>query len=87
MKLRHLNTFLQFRLLFHEPHCISEETVEHRCSASANEARPLVRHETYILIKDIVIISVLVRLLVHPSMTIESKSLWDTNHPNSVRSL
>ena len=21
MKLRHLNTFLQFRLLFHEPHC------------------------------------------------------------------
>ena len=22
MKLRHLNTFLQFRLLFHEPHCI-----------------------------------------------------------------
>ena len=23
MKLRHLNTFLQFRLLFHEPHCIS----------------------------------------------------------------
>ena len=24
MKLRHLNTFLQFRLLFHEPHCSSE---------------------------------------------------------------
>ena len=24
MKLRHLNTFLQFRLLFHEPHCIAE---------------------------------------------------------------
>ena len=23
MKLRHLNTFLQFRLLFHEPHCNS----------------------------------------------------------------
>ena len=23
MKLRHLNTFLQFRLLFHEPHCTS----------------------------------------------------------------
>ena len=23
MKLRHLNTFLQFRLLFHEPHCSS----------------------------------------------------------------
>ena len=22
MKLRHLNTFLQFRLLFHEPHCM-----------------------------------------------------------------
>ena len=23
IELRHLNTFLQFRLLFHEPHCIS----------------------------------------------------------------
>ena len=22
MKLRHLNTFLQFRLIFHEPHCM-----------------------------------------------------------------
>ena len=27
MKLRHLNTFLQFRLLFHEPHCTIGPTV------------------------------------------------------------
>ena len=26
MKLRHLNTFHQFRLLFHEPHCRSVES-------------------------------------------------------------
>ena len=25
IKLRHLNTFLQFRLLFHKPHCKEEE--------------------------------------------------------------
>ena len=30
IKLRHLNTFLQFRLLFHEPHCISTEA-SHFC--------------------------------------------------------
>ena len=28
MKLRHLNTFLQFRLLFQEPHCILGRLLE-----------------------------------------------------------
>ena len=27
IKLRHLNTFLQFRLLFHKPHCSSENEI------------------------------------------------------------
>ena len=30
MKLRHLNTFLQFRLLFHEPHCMPEWVISVR---------------------------------------------------------
>ena len=30
MKLRHLNTFLQFSLLFHEPHCICTENLGRR---------------------------------------------------------
>ena len=29
MKLRHLNTFLQFRLLFHEPHCMQCKSNEY----------------------------------------------------------
>ena len=33
MKLRHLNTFLQFRLLFHEPHCMPFHLLFHNlCS-------------------------------------------------------
>ena len=30
MKLRHLNTFLQFRLIFHEPHCM-DLRLRHQC--------------------------------------------------------
>merc|ERR1711894_787162 len=28
MKLRHLNTFLQFRLLLHEPHCTFAQKIQ-----------------------------------------------------------
>merc|ERR1711946_39873 len=28
MELKHLNTFLQFRLLFHEPHCSLQECLD-----------------------------------------------------------
>ena len=32
MKLRHLNTFLQFRLLFHEPHC-TDDVIYHNVTS------------------------------------------------------
>ena len=37
MKLRHLNTFLQFRLLFHEPHC----------TRNANDVKTLIEKQGY----------------------------------------
>ena len=57
MILRHLHTFLQFRLLFHEPHCIYICLQQKRCvcpltsvSAGFNCIMPLVRRLSLMIV-------------------------------------
>ena len=46
MKLRHLNTFLQFWLLFHEPHCICKRFVV-KIASQIKDAFPLMKKKIF----------------------------------------
>ena len=50
MKLRHLNTFLQFRLLFHEPHCTIFEI---KMFPPMNPVHLLIKYHTSVKCKSI----------------------------------